>query len=77
MYCLSFLLGCHQYNHAQDRPVSPHEIARIDLDFAAASYDHYSTVFRQQGQVIAEINVRQHFKYYIDSATAGNVYNLL
>ena len=58
-------------NHAADFGVAGHGVAGIDFDGAAAANDDDASAWGEEGEVLGEVPVGQHFEDDVHAATTG------
>ena len=62
---------------AADIGFARHGVARIDLDGAAAADDGDASARREEGEVVAEVEIGEHLEDDIDAASAGGFADLV
>src|SRR5437763_10719233 len=62
-------------NHSANICIALHRVSGIDLYAAAAPDDYHTPAFRQNGQVVPEIHVRQQFHNHVNAASACRLHN--
>ena len=69
--------GVFGKDHPAHIGIALHRVARIDLHRAAAPDDHDAPAFCENGQILPEIHVREHFHDHVNAVPAGRLHYLL
>src|SRR5262245_17198364 len=64
-------------DHPAHIRIALHRIARIDLHRTATPNDHDASAFCENGKILPEIHISEHFKNHVNAVTVGRLHDLL